>query len=472
MFGVRGWTAVASVLGSVALAAPAQAALTAAGAVDPATKAPAFYQDANGLQLGLCQTGTVNCGPAVPGENFWYSAVSTMIGPAGATGRLILNVTQSTNAINTPIAFSRVRVELKSWPDGTYTITHPFGTMTVTVAGGTGKLTTDVGCNVADTVACNFAGALGGAIGPFLTAAPGSPAAPAGFIGDGATAVSVTGSPAGNNFFRVEGGSLPVGGIQENTFVLVGKLFGGVVPAFASSGSGAFANQLMQSTSAAKTITVTSSGIPGAGSNLTLGAVTVGGANAADFAIASNTCTGTTMASGASCTVGVTFTPSVAASRSATLTFADNTVAASHAVALSGTGIVPAPVIVPIAPAVVTPAPVLTPVTVAHPVTLTLGRLYVTSRITRARVRNHGVRLAMTLRDGTSALRVRVTRADGVVLETLRLAPSQVGAYSAKLDDAALRHKLKVGRYQVLVTPLDASGVAGTTARYAFSVVR
>ena len=71
---------------------------------------------------------------------------------------------------------------------------------------------------------------MAGRYGPFLTAAPGAPAPPAGFIGDAVTEVPVTGSPLGTNFFRVEGPGLPAGGAQHDTFALMGKVFTGIVP--------------------------------------------------------------------------------------------------------------------------------------------------------------------------------------------------------------------------------------------------
>ena len=55
--------AAVAVLAFAVPATAAHAALTAAGPLDPATKAPAFYTDANGLSLGLCHPGTANCGP-------------------------------------------------------------------------------------------------------------------------------------------------------------------------------------------------------------------------------------------------------------------------------------------------------------------------------------------------------------------------------------------------------------------------
>src|SRR5213595_733120 len=282
-----------AVLALAVPAAPAHAALSAVGPTDPATKAPAFYTDANGLQLALCHPGTANCGPAVPGEDFYNMATSTFTMPNGGTASLTLDMTLAPNASGNPAAFNRVRIQLDGAPAGNYTITHPYGTDTVNVAsaGARGRTTTDIGCLVAASGPCAFASAMAGRYGPFLTAAPGA-APPAGFIGDAVTEVPVIGSPLGTNFFRVEGPGLPAGGVQSNTFALMGKLFGGAVPAFTSSGDVAFADQLTNTKSATKTVTVTSSGIPGAGSNLTISGVTVTGASAGDYAIAANTCAG------------------------------------------------------------------------------------------------------------------------------------------------------------------------------------
>src|SRR5947208_9448507 len=119
---------VAPAVAALALAvpaAPAHAALSAVGPTDPATKAPAFYTDANGLQLTLCHPGTANCGPAVPGEDFYNMATSTFTLPNGGTALLVLDMTLAPNADGHPAAFNRVRVQIDGAPAGNYTITHP-----------------------------------------------------------------------------------------------------------------------------------------------------------------------------------------------------------------------------------------------------------------------------------------------------------------------------------------------------------
>src|SRR5256885_15856446 len=101
-----------AVLALAVPAAPAHAALSAVGPLDPATKAPAFFTDANGLQLGLCHPGTANCGPAVPGEDFYNFATSTLTLPNGGTALLTLNLTLAPNVTGDPSAFNRVRIQI------------------------------------------------------------------------------------------------------------------------------------------------------------------------------------------------------------------------------------------------------------------------------------------------------------------------------------------------------------------------
>jgi hypothetical protein len=86
-------------------------------------------------------------------------------------------------------------------------------------------------------------------------------------------------------------------------------------------------------TSLPVTVKVTNSG----GAALTISAVRVGGTNAAEFLVSSDTCTGQSFAPGASCGVSVLFRPGAAGSRSATLDIDDGDGATSGA--LHGVGI-------------------------------------------------------------------------------------------------------------------------------------
>jgi hypothetical protein len=104
-------------------------------------------------------------------------------------------------------------------------------------------------------------------------------------------------------------------------------------------------------TSAPLVVTVTNSG----NANLNISALTLTGVNSGDFALASNTCTGTITA-GATCTVGITFTPSATGTRQASLQIADNAPASPQTFTLTGTGN---------SPTITAPAVVISPATVA-----------------------------------------------------------------------------------------------------------
>jgi hypothetical protein len=99
-----------------------------------------------------------------------------------------------------------------------------------------------------------------------------------------------------------------------------------------------FGTQAIDTTSAAKAVTLTSAGT----SNLLLSGIAIAGANKGDFA-QTNNCPAT-LAPGKKCTVNVTFTPSQLGSRSASLTFTDNAAGSPQTVALTGKGVAQATV--------------------------------------------------------------------------------------------------------------------------------
>jgi len=93
-----------------------------------------------------------------------------------------------------------------------------------------------------------------------------------------------------------------------------------------------FGDQAVDTTSAIKKVTLTSSGT----TSLMNISVTITGPNAADFA-QPITCAGTLNA-GKKCSISVTFTPTLLAAESATLQVSDNAVNSPQTVALTGTG--------------------------------------------------------------------------------------------------------------------------------------
>ena len=95
-------------------------------------------------------------------------------------------------------------------------------------------------------------------------------------------------------------------------------------------------------TSAPVAVTVTNSG----NAILNVTAVTLTGVNAADFALASNTCTGAAVSASATCTVGISFTPHATGARQANLQITDNAPASPQSFTLTGTGNASTPAVV------------------------------------------------------------------------------------------------------------------------------
>jgi hypothetical protein len=99
-----------------------------------------------------------------------------------------------------------------------------------------------------------------------------------------------------------------------------------------------FGSQVVGTTSAPQTATLTNSGT----APLAISSILLGGTNSANFA-QTNNCplVPSLLAAGASCTISATFTPSATGSRSATVTITDDAPGSPHALPLSGTGAAP-----------------------------------------------------------------------------------------------------------------------------------
>jgi hypothetical protein len=159
-----------------------------------------------------------------------------------------------------------------------------------------------------------------------------------GFSGDGGAATSaqldvpfgVSGDPFGN---------LLIADIVEWRVRKVSRLVVTEPRADLSGSQLAFSDQPVHTTSAARAVTVTNDGF---GNSLTFtNDGTLSGANASDYAIASNTCTGS-LPAGSFCTISITFSPTAKGGRVATLTITDNAdgvPGTQQSVALSGTGL-------------------------------------------------------------------------------------------------------------------------------------
>jgi len=217
------------------------------GPVDSLNGFPTYYRDPNGLTLALCDDPLdplCIADPVVPGNTFsaqtgfgseafwWYADAKMTVNSsptctACADAILVMGLEATFGGTGIPaagqqIAFSRLRIRIDAPVAGQYTVTHPYGLVSflVTTPGvvainsevgapiAAGTDTTngrigDIGCLAAP---CDFNLAFGGATFPFLVWDPAVvPAAPAGYIGNPALPHEVTGSPAGNNVFRVQG---------------------------------------------------------------------------------------------------------------------------------------------------------------------------------------------------------------------------------------------------------------------------
>jgi hypothetical protein len=137
------------------------------------------------------------------------------------------------------ISFARVRIRVDTPVAGDYRVTHPYGVRIFRDVGvGTRAInfTEDIGLGAPG----NFRGALEGRIGPFLRWDTGFPVTfpefpGMEFVGDPAIDHTVTGSPFGTNFFRVEAdtdgnGTFETLIAETNLFSVMGKIFAGALP--------------------------------------------------------------------------------------------------------------------------------------------------------------------------------------------------------------------------------------------------
>ena len=250
-------------IGVVISAVPASAQLLRVGPTVPANGFPAWYQDKTGIALEFCQPlnqaeldgGWCLLLPAdtvVPevfpsrfaDEHFYWAGESTIGFTAGgvtSNALLVLGIEAAFAAggvvSGDQVVFARIRIRINSLPfSGTYTVYHPYGVKVFEnqVAGGRLFDTDDIG------IACTgqFDCALLGHVGPFLlpSATPGGaelaavpgPVPGKAYIADPARVGPVTGSPVGQNLFRIEGPNGFV--IQSNNFGLMGRVFTGVIP--------------------------------------------------------------------------------------------------------------------------------------------------------------------------------------------------------------------------------------------------
>jgi len=135
-----------------------------------------------------------------------------------------------------------------------------------------------------------------------------------------------------------------VGGIRTGTLTVNHNGYFNAVSTIALSGTGSaisltgapisFGNQLKNTTSAVKSVTVKNNG----SAAVTMGAITLN--ETTDFAFSSNTCpaSGQTLAAKASCAIGVTFTPTTTGGKKGAVIINDNDPTSPQIIGLSGAG--------------------------------------------------------------------------------------------------------------------------------------
>jgi N,N-dimethylformamidase beta subunit-like, C-terminal/HYDIN/CFA65/VesB-like, Ig-like domain/Cep192 domain 4 len=103
-----------------------------------------------------------------------------------------------------------------------------------------------------------------------------------------------------------------------------------------------YASQLVGTTSAAQSVTLTNTGT----GPLTISSIAVTGTNAGDYA-QGNTCpiSPSTLAANASCTISTTFTPTASGTRTASITITDDAAGGAQTISLTGTGTAAAPAV-------------------------------------------------------------------------------------------------------------------------------
>lgn len=218
--------------------------LAKVGPLSPVNGFPLWYKDSQGTRLELVSAAGDPFAPAVgdlqptqgtprpefpdfpatfPDEAFYMLAEARMVtGGQARPGRarvvLALEATfGGTGDVvdGQQIVFGRLRVRIDdAVPGALYTFTHPYGVTDPLPADDRGRVfvTEDIG-----VTPLAFDGALQSHVAPFLrwtsgaAMAPGESEAPVGYVGDGDTAHTITGSPlvdgAGNpmNYVRIEG---------------------------------------------------------------------------------------------------------------------------------------------------------------------------------------------------------------------------------------------------------------------------
>ena len=318
-------TAVAALavgVATLAVTGPAQGLNTGKTGDPDATSFPAHYTDDSGVSLQLCVDGSARCAGAVPGdvdatsapdgEGFYWMATATVRSPRG---RIDVEFAHEAAwaSLTQPIVFDRTRIrgQLRR---GTYTLLTPYG-RTRFAAEGVGprnvNLTQDPGC----------AQARGGPCSAKMTNWLRATGAPLGYLGNGAALRTVTGGTFRNNLVLLAPNGKVIG--RTARFAITGKLADGpaaLLPTHVVNfGNGAKVVH--------RSIRLRNPG----NAALALQGIRVVGANT--FKVARTGCAArTSLPSGASCPINITYRPGLHRRSAARLLVNDNTIAGLHRV--------------------------------------------------------------------------------------------------------------------------------------------
>jgi hypothetical protein len=259
------------------LAPAASARLVAAGPVNPGNGFPLYYVDSNGVAVELPVpplgtalfdppplnpiSPTMVFDPPIVGnlfsekigfgsECFYWVADADFTGVPSTVGVIVYRAGLEAafaggEALNgDQMVFSRIRVRVKDITvPGTYVVHHPYGEESIDVTAA--DITAGKGINMTRDIGLtplNFAEALNGDVGPFLVQTapiafanlPVPPAPPyplTGWIGDGTTPSTVTGSPLGFNAVSITPpagvniGAGPGAALTTNFFIVSGHKY-------------------------------------------------------------------------------------------------------------------------------------------------------------------------------------------------------------------------------------------------------
>lgn len=231
------------------------------GPVNPVNGFPEYVVDSEGIALQICLDEIASDGTAVGclfdppdpdptsfsnqigfgAEAFWWLAESSINTPR--LSAIVVQAIEAAFIAEVPIdgeqfPFTRLRIRVDVPEPGIYTVIHPYGEETFIIEA------VDAGQEIRESFDIEFATQTvhQGRVGPVLRWDATPPAPPPGYIGDGLTEHTITGSPCGNNFFRIVGvgldGVTPIdldgagnNLVQNDLFIVTGQLFDGQVQA-------------------------------------------------------------------------------------------------------------------------------------------------------------------------------------------------------------------------------------------------